>query len=134
MLCQDLGDTVQISCLHSCSWRNYIFTFAQYLYTYNTCKTSSLILRALVTCITQSVCLAGDASDRHFMAYNALGCIICKEAEDHHVLEVALHDTRAQRRRMPNLNDLYRFSMASLGDRVGPQQLTDPQPLCQGAT
>lgn len=52
------------------------------------------------------------------MAYNALGCIICKEGEEHNVIEVALHDTRAQRRRMPNLNDLYRFSIASLGDRV----------------
>ena len=53
------------------------------------------------------------------MAYNALGCIICKEGDEHNVIEVALHDTRAQRRRMPNLNDLYRFSIASLGDRVG---------------
>ena len=63
------------------------------------------------------------------MAYNALGCIICKEAEDHNVLEVALHDTRAQRRRMPNLNDLYRFSMASLGARVSPKELTFAQSL-----
>lgn len=61
---------------------------------------------------------AGDSSDRRFMAYNALGCIICKEGEDYNIIEVALHDTRAQRRRMPNLNDLFRFSIASLGDRV----------------
>ena len=53
------------------------------------------------------------------MAYNAMGCIICKEEEDFNVIEVAMHDTRAQRRRMPHLNDLYRFSMAALGDRVG---------------
>jgi len=39
------------------------------------------------------------------------------------VMEVAMHDTRAQRRRMPHLNDLYRFSMAALGDRVGPLSL-----------
>ena len=52
------------------------------------------------------------------MAYNALGCIICKEEEDCNVIEVSMHDTRAQRRRMPHLNDLYRFSMAALGERV----------------
>ena len=57
------------------------------------------------------------------MAYNAMGCIICKEEEDFNVMEVAMHDTRAQRRSMPHLNDLYRFSMAALGDRVGPLSL-----------
>lgn len=62
--------------------------------------------------------LTGDSSDKRFMAYSALGCIICKEGEECNVLEVAMHDTRAQRRRMPHLNDLYRFSMAALGDRV----------------
>lgn len=61
------------------------------------------------------------------MAYNALGCIVCKEGDEHNVIEVALHDTRAQRRRMPNLNDLYRFSIASLGDRVSVIRL--PLPL-----
>ena len=70
-------------------------------------------------------CLTGDGSQKRFMAYNAMGCIICKEEEDYNVIEVAMHDTRAQRRRMPHLNDLYRFSMAALGERVGP-----PQPAC----
>jgi hypothetical protein len=63
------------------------------------------------------------------MAYNAMGCIICKEEEDFNVMEVAMHDTRAQRRRMPHLNDLYRFSMAALGDRVGPLSLA-PSCFC----
>lgn len=62
--------------------------------------------------------MAGDSSDRRFLAYNALGCIISKEGEEYNTIEVALHDTRAHRRRMPNLNDLFRFSIASLGDRV----------------
>ncbi len=66
----------------------------------------------------------GDSSQKRFMAYNAMGCIICKEEEDFNVMEVAMHDTRAQRRRMPHLNDLYRFSMAALGDRVGPPSLS----------
>jgi len=61
----------------------------------------------------------GDSSQKHFMAYNAMGCIICKQEEDFNMMEVAMHDTRAQRRRMPHLNDLYRFSMAALGHRVG---------------
>ncbi|KAL3149950.1 hypothetical protein ABBQ38_013311 [Trebouxia sp. C0009 RCD-2024] len=61
--------------------------------------------------------LTGDSSDRRFLAYNALGCIISKEGEEYNTIEVALHDTRAHRRRMPNLNDLFRFSIASLGDR-----------------
>ena len=72
----------------------------------------------LATCSRQTAWHAGDSSGRRFMAYNALGCVICKEGDEHNVIEVALHDTRAQRRRMPNLNDLYRFSIASLGDRV----------------
>ena len=63
------------------------------------------------------------------MAYNAMGCIICKEEEDFNVMEVAMHDTRAQRRRMPHLNDLYRFSMAALGDRVGLCPVPPPPPL-----
>ena len=62
------------------------------------------------------------------MAYNAMGCIICKEEEDFNVMEVAMHDTRAQRRRMPHLNDLYRFSMAALGDRVGLCPVPPPSP------
>jgi hypothetical protein len=68
------------------------------------------------------------------MAYNAMGCIICKEEEDFNVMEVAMHDTRAQRRRMPHLNDLYRFSMATLGDRVGPPSLPPllPPLTCMG--
>lgn len=70
-------------------------------------------------------CPTGDSSQKRFMAYNAMGCIICKDEEDYNVIEVAMHDTRAQRRRMPHLNDLYRFSMAALGERVGP-----PQPAC----
>lgn len=70
-----------------------------------------------------SACIAGDASDRRFLAYNALGCIISKEGEEYNTIEVALHDTRAQRRRMPNLNDLFRFSIASLGDRVRSDRL-----------
>ena len=65
----------------------------------------------------------GDSSDRRFLAYNALGCIISKEGEEYNTIEVALHDTRAHRRRMPNLNDLFRFSIASLGDRVSPSRL-----------
>lgn len=66
------------------------------------------------------------------MAYNALGCIICKEGEEHNVIEVALHDTRAQRRRMPNLNDLYRFSIASLGERVS--AISTPPSLIKNIT
>ena len=53
------------------------------------------------------------------MAYNALGCVICKEEEDWNVIEVVTHDSRTQLRRIPHLNDLYRFSMAALGDKVG---------------
>ena len=71
----------------------------------------------------------GDSSQKHFMAYNAMGCIICKEEEDFNMMEVAMHDTRAQRRRMPHLNDLYRFSMAALGHRVG---LPPPRLLLHG--
>ena len=59
-----------------------------------------------------------DTSRKRFMAYNALGCVICKEDEDWNVIEVSMHDSRTQRRRVPHLNDLYRFSMAALGDKV----------------
>ena len=52
------------------------------------------------------------------MAYSALGCVICKEDEDWNVIEVVMHDSRTQLRRIPQLNDLYRFSMAALGDKV----------------
>ena len=74
--------------------------------------------------ITLACAFAGDSSQKRFMAYNALGCIICKEGEECNVIEVAMHDTRAQRRRMPHLNDLYRFSIAALGDRVSLCQTT----------
>lgn len=84
-------------------------------------------LMAMASCMAEWY--AGDGSDRRFMAYNALGCIICKEGEEYNIIEVALHDTRAQRRRMPNLNDLYRFSIASLGDRVSCASLPLKHPL-----
>ena len=57
---------------------------------------------------------------RHFLAYSMLGCVTSREDDGgFRVVEVAFHNTRAHPR-VPQLHDLYGFTLASLCPEVRP--------------
>ena len=65
----------------------------------------------------------GGDSKRHFLAYNLVGCVTCRQDEGCQVVEVLFHDQRG-RQRVPHLSDYFGFTMAALGSKARPRLLT----------
>ncbi|KAK9868467.1 hypothetical protein WJX84_006627 [Apatococcus fuscideae] len=59
----------------------------------------------------------GGPGSRRWLVYTLLGCISSTEAEGFNAVEVTFHDTSRSRKRIPILNDFYRFHLASLSDK-----------------
>ncbi|KAK9838075.1 hypothetical protein WJX84_006107 [Apatococcus fuscideae] len=60
---------------------------------------------------------AGGPGSRRWMAYTLQGCISTQEADGYNTVEVAFHDTSRSRKRIPVLNDFYRFHLASMSEK-----------------
>lgn len=65
-------------------------------------------------------CAVEGQTGRHFLAYSMLGCVTSREDDgSFRVVEVAFHNTRAHPR-VPQLHDLYGFTLASLCPEARP--------------
>ena len=69
-------------------------------------------------CTTLPSCHVGEGGSRRWLAYTLHGCISTQEVEGFNTVEVAFHDTSRSRKRIPILNDFYRFHLASMSEKV----------------
>ncbi|KAL6760556.1 hypothetical protein V8C86DRAFT_2550734 [Haematococcus lacustris] len=63
---------------------------------------------------------SGPHAGSRYLCYTMQGCVISRPVEDHHVIEVSLHDTRRAAGtggRVPLLTDFYGFTLGALGER-----------------